>query len=588
LLASLAGALGGGVPASVELGVEGLLGRGVTSPLGRSLARLFPWLDGSSYAWTAVALVGIVAAVGVALWASETGARLTADTTAALRIGMMRAAIASAPRDVTALAASLGGPARPPGLAPLPGPKPTDDAVKLVVLRDGQGAAELVVAGLVTLPQAFFALALLGVDLARSGAFSVVIGGVAIFALSRVLGLSASRGVARATTALQATDAKVFSEVSEKLGHLEDLRLSGARAESLREVMHAANDAADARRRFARALGVSGQITGVLGALAPLLVLVVLTLSGRPPSAGEVAKLLLAIPVVVARLQAVDALRVGAMEKAPVLRNVVAVLGLPPRPDATRARVPAAELSSGAITFDDVSFAPVADQPPIVDGVSIDIPEGAIVGLCGPSGSGKSTLLRLLLRLDDPTEGAVKIGDVDVRDVLVDDLPRVFASLGQGSRLLPRTIAENVTLGGLHSDEAREDVARRALERAQIPELGDAEGLARRFVPAPPNLSGGEQRRVLLARALAQDAKVLVLDEPEAGLPGGQAEAVLRAAVSASKGRTLVVATHAPDLLPSTFNVLLEGGRVVARGTHAELCERDERYRELFSRKPAS
>jgi ATP-binding cassette subfamily B protein len=189
----------------------------------------------------------------------------------------------------------------------------------------------------------------------------------------------------------------------------------------------------------------------------------------------------------------------------------------------------------------------------------------------------------MLLRLDDPTEGSVSVDGADIREIRVDELSRVFARLGQESKLLGRSISENVALGA--PDGRGEAAVREALERAQIPELATDEGLARRFTPAPPNLSGGEQRRVLFARALAQDAKVLVLDEPEAGLPGGQVEAVLRAAVEASKGKTLLIATHAPDLLASTFNVLLEGGRVIDKGTHAELLERSEKYRQLFSRK---
>ena len=589
LLASAAGALAGVVPAAIELGVQGITHRSATSPLARLLLGILPaGADESPLPWVGLSLAFILAAVFVAFLSSETGARLTADTTAELRISMMRAAIASSPRAIEELGGKLGAPTPPPGLKlPPTAPKPGGDAVKLVVLRDAQGAAEFLVATLVTLPQAIFALGALSIDLARSGALAVLGGGALIFVLSRLLTIRASRGVARATAALQASDAGVFSEVSEKLTHLEDLRLSGARPEAEREVAAAAEKAAFARRGFARALSVSGQITGVLGAMAPLLVLVALSLSGRTPSPGEVAKLLLAIPVVVARLQALDALRVGSIEKAPVLANVRAVLGLPSHPDAARARVSAEEIEGASVRFADVSFTPKGHGASIVRGVTLEIPEGTVVGLCGSSGSGKSTLLRLLLRLDDPTLGSVRVGGVDVREIQPEGLPRVFATLGQQTRLLPRTIAANVTLGRPVEPESR-DRARLALQAAQIPELATDEGLDRHFSASPPNLSGGEQRRVLLARALAQEARVLVLDEPEAGLPGGQVEAVLGAAVAAAKGRTLVVATHAPDLLRSTFNVFLEGGAVVAQGTHEELLRTSEPYAKLFSRTPGA
>ncbi len=589
LIASFAGALAGVVPAAVELGVQGITRRPPSSPLARLVIGFLPaGTSESPWPWVGIALFGILAAVFVAFLSSETGARLTADTTAELRIAMMRAAIASSPRAIDELGGKLGAPTPPPGMKlPPSAPKPGGDAVKLVVLRDAQSTAEFLVATLVTLPQALFALGALAIDLARSGALAVLAGGAGMFVLSRLLGMRASRGVARATSALQASDADVFSEVSEKLTHIEDLRLAGARQEAEREVGEATEKAAFARRGFARALSVSGQITGVLGAMAPLLVLIALSVSGKPPSPGEVAKLLLAIPVVVARLQALDALRVGAIEKSPVLANVRAVLGLPPHPDPSRARIGASALHGGSVRFDEVGFTPAGRATSIVRGITLDIPDGSVVGLCGPSGSGKSTLLRLLLRLDDPTEGSVLIGGTDVREIVVDGLPTVFATLGQQTRLLPRSIANNVMLGRLHGPDRR-DRARRALIDAQIAELATDEGLDRHFSAAPANLSGGEQRRVLLARALAQEARVLVLDEPESGLPGGQVEAVLDAAVEAARGRTLVVATHAPDLLRSTFNVLLEGGAVVAQGTHDELLRTNASYAKLFSRRPTS
>src|SRR5581483_1208949 len=95
-------------------------------------------------------------------------------------------------------------------------------------------------------------------------------------------------------------------------------------------------------------------------------------------------------------------------------------------------------------------------------------------------------------------------------------------------------------------------------------------GLATEFRAVPPSLSGGEQRRGLLARMLVRNAKVLALDEPESGLPGATAEQLLRAVVDHARGRTCLVVTHAPHLLASTFNVVVERGRVTAIGSHAE------------------
>jgi len=586
-LAALTGALAGLVPAAVEVGVQALLHHPEDASLARLLRPVLPAALDTTATWIALALGTILLSVLIAIASSQNGTRLAAETASRLRSAMMRAILGTSPRAIAKLgeelaAAPVANIPRPPGVGP---PKTAGaDAVKLAVLRDAQSSAEFLVATLVTLPQAIVALIALSIDLVRSGAMLVAAGGAGIFVISRLASLRASRGVSRATAALQATDARVFTEVGEKIAHVEDFRLAGAKRLATTEVDEALGDAVRARRGLARALALSSQVTTVLGAMAPLLVLLVLSAMGHAPRAGEVAKLLLAIPVLVARLQAIDALRVGSIEKSVVLRAVTRVLALPPLPDPSRARVGADAVEGGKVVFTDVTFVPEGKTDPILYGASLEVPAGSVVGLCGPSGSGKSTMLRLLLRLDDPTSGSVVIDGVDVREITVDELPRVFSRLGQESKLLSRSIEENVLLGA-RADARTSKSAGEALTRAQIPELATTDGLARRFVPTPPNLSGGEQRRVLLARALAQDAKVLVLDEPEAGLPGGQVEAVLAEVVAASKNKTVFIATHAPDLLASSFNVLLERGRIIDQGTHAELLERSEKYRKLFSRK---
>ena len=99
----------------------------------------------------------------------------------------------------------------------------------------------------------------------------------------------------------------------------------------------------------------------------------------------------------------------------------------------------------------------------------------------------------------------------------------------------------------------------------------------------PPNFSGGEQRRLLLARMMLRDARVLVIDEPEAGLPSATAEAILARVAEVAGGRTTLVVTHAPHLLRSAFNVVIDAGKVAAVGTHEELVQGSEIYRSLLA-----
>src|SRR5690606_18085355 len=142
-----------------------------------------------------------------------------------------------------------------------------------------------------------------------------------------------------------------------------------------------------------------GQIKSVFTALAPLLIIVALKLSGRSYGPGEVAKLLLLVPLLMVRLEALDAMRQGFIERAPMIEATLRLLSLPSSP----ARAPGAQAVDpvavkGHIRFDGVTFTPPGHAQPLLENVTFDIPAGSIVGICGPSGSGKSTLLRLLLR----------------------------------------------------------------------------------------------------------------------------------------------------------------------------------------------
>jgi ABC-type transport system involved in cytochrome bd biosynthesis fused ATPase/permease subunit len=192
--------------------------------------------------------------------------------------------------------------------------------------------------------------------------------------------------------------------------------------------------------------------------------------------------------------------------------------------------------------------------------------------------------VRLLLRLDEPTSGSIAVDGVDLVRFDADALAQTFAVLGQASKVFERTIGENLVMG---VDDAPTDARLREILRLvkldQLAEEGEDKGLATRFKAMPPSLSGGEQRRVLLARMLARKAKVFVLDEPEAGMPSATAEELLKAVAELARGRTCVVVTHAPHLLASTFNVVIDGGKIEAQGTHAELVEKSAAYRALLA-----
>ena len=335
---------------------------------------------------------------------------------------------------------------------------------------------------------------------------------------------------------------------------------------------------------FAGALAMSGQIKSVFAALSPLLVLAALSVTGLAAEAGDVAKLLLFVPLVMARFEALDALRTGFIERGSVLRASLSLLSLPPSPVPQGEPAKPEQVTGGAITFKDVKYVPPGSDLKVLDGVTLEIPKGAVVGVCGRSGGGKSTLVRLLLRLDEPTSGSIDVDGVALVRFDADALAQTFAVLGQSSRVFERTIGENLRMGiDEGPDDAKLKEILRLVKLDMLAEEGENKGLSTRFKAVPPSLSGGEQRRVLLARMLARKAKVFVLDEPEAGLPSATAEELLKAVAELAAGRTCIVVTHAPHLLASTFNVVIDEGKVVATGSHAELVEKSEPYRKLLA-----
>lgn len=586
-LATLSGATAGLLPSVVGLAIDAILGR--TRPAGAPGGGLFAGLLDGAPTWQILVatLVTTLVTVGVSVLSSQRGSALSGEVTAALRIEMLRSVLCASPREVEARGRaaieSKGGPPPPPGVK-LPEARGME-VVKLAIAREAGLAADFTVAFLMGLPQAVVTLLVLGIELVSGGMGLVFAGGAALFGLSRVLADRASKRVASEMASLQRADVAVFSTLGEVLAATEDLRLLGARGQAAREFAEAAYRTADAKRAFAGALAVAGQIKSVFSALSPLLVVAAVSFSNTGTPAGEVAKLLLVVPLLMARLESLDALRTGLIERGPVLRATVGLLDLPEYPPAPSDPVDLDKVAGGSIAFENVKYAPEGASRPIIDGLSLTIPEGSIVGICGRSGCGKSTLLRLLLRLDEPSSGTITIDGVDVKRLRSEDLPRAFGVLGQASRLLERSVADNLALG--LSTPPGEAAMREALRRVELGDFaqegGGGRGLHTEYRAVPPSFSGGEQRRLLLARMLLRAPRIFVLDEPEAGLPSATAEELLRAVAEVAGGRTCVVVTHAPHLLRSTFNVVMDGGKIAATGTHDELAATSDLYRSLLA-----
>jgi ATP-binding cassette, subfamily B, bacterial len=255
------------------------------------------------------------------------------------------------------------------------------------------------------------------------------------------------------------------------------------------------------------------------------------------------------------------------------------------RPDA----IEAAGLR-GEIVFEDVSF-DYGDGKDVLRHVSLAVSPGQRLALVGVSGAGKSTLVSLILRLYEPRTGSIFIDGIDIRRYRRESLRRQIGLVLQESILFGATIRENIAYGRPEASMVEiERAARAANAHEFIGELED--GYDTVIGERGATLSGGQRQRIAIARALIRDAPILIFDEPMTGLDAESEAAVREALDRLMVGRTCLMITHdLQSIATADMVAVLEDGRIVDRGTHAELSTRRGRYRELYeldTRQPAA
>ncbi len=239
------------------------------------------------------------------------------------------------------------------------------------------------------------------------------------------------------------------------------------------------------------------------------------------------------------------------------------------------------ERALGQIRFEEVHFA-YPDGHVALAGVNLTVEPGMRVAFVGRSGAGKSTVFNLLPRLYDPTAGRILIDGRDIRSLTLASLRDQIAVVSQDSVLLSGSVATNIGFG-------RRDAGRSEIEAAARAAAADdfiralPEGYDTPVAPTAQQFSGGERQRLSIARAILRDAPILLLDEPTSALDA-ESEALIRGALDRlARGRTtLVIAHRLATVLDSDLIVVMDRGRIIERGTHAELLATGGLYADLY------
>jgi len=403
-------------------------------------------------------------------------------------------------------------------------------------------------------------------------------------AVAAVFGVSGR--VRRATEEAQGSLGRLSAALERALGAIRTVKISRAEARETEAILSEARGAYGAGLRVARLQAVVEPVTTVVVQAAFVLVLGVgaARLASGALALSDLVTFLLLLTYLVAPLATVFFAVTDVQQGLAALSRLQEVLDEPEEeePRGVSAARPDAPKGGPMLRFEGVSFGYDPGRP-VLRGVSFEAPEAGLTALVGPSGAGKSTVFALIERFYEPQSGRILLDGTDVRDLPLAELRRRVGYVEQESPVMAGTLRENLLYA---NPEATEGELREAIRLANLDDFVGRlpDGLDTEVGDGGVLLSGGERQRVAIARMLLLRPRLLLLDEVTSALDARNERALRETVSGVARERAVIAIAHRlSTVVDAARIVVLEGGRVRAVGTHRELLEGDELYRELVA-----
>ena len=390
----------------------------------------------------------------------------------------------------------------------------------------------------------------------------------------------ASRLMRASSTEMQNAMGQLTHQLEEGLNGHKDIRLYGAEAYEEKRFWQVAERL---RRHTMKVVSVAAANVPLVQVIAAIAMAIIIYAAGQLSAQdkftpGEFIAYITAMAMIFEPVRRLTNINRTIQQGMAAAESIFALLDLPDEPNPGTLK-PAIE---GDIQFENVTFTYPNSDKPSLNHFTLHLPKGQTTALVGPSGAGKSTVVQLLARFYAPDKGVITCDGHDIQTIDLDWWRRHVALVSQQVVLFDDTVAANIAYGRPDVPRARIIAAAKAAHAWDFIEKLP-QGLDTRIGENGSQLSGGQRQRLAIARAFLKDAPILVLDEATSALDNESEQAVQAALEELRQGRTVIIIAHRLSTVENADQIaVLEQGRVVELGTHAQLLQQQGRYAQLY------